>query len=40
MAYSIEHLSAQQAAAISAGNTVKAAFIQNLINAIFERVKK
>jgi hypothetical protein len=40
MAYSIEQLSAQKLAAIRAGNTVKAAFIQNLINAISERVKK
>jgi len=40
MAYSIEQLSAQKLVAMSAGNTVKAAFIQNLINAISERVKK
>jgi len=40
MAYSIEHLTAQKLAAISAGDTVKAAFIQNLINAILERIKK
>jgi hypothetical protein len=40
MAYSIEQLNTQKLAAISAGDTVKAAFIQNLINAIRERVKK
>jgi hypothetical protein len=40
MTYSIEQLSAQQAAALRAGDTVKAAFIQNLINAIRERVTK
>jgi hypothetical protein len=39
MTYSLEQLSAQKLAAMSAGNTVKAAFIQNLINAILERVK-
>lgn len=40
MSYSLDQLNTQQAAAIRAGDTVKAAFIQNLINAIFERVTK
>jgi hypothetical protein len=40
MTYSIKQLNAQKLAAIRAGNTIKAAFIQNLINAIFERATK